>query len=159
MKHMIVSLWKMSHNPQAIWRMTLRLITHMARVSLMKDEPHERRTQRCTMSWRNYDNNNNLVWWHCHRDAPLQNVIQTQKCASHVSLTYQPHPFLHGAFYLTQPHPHSQKRNYGCSLTVMPWTTTDEFNVIPKTQQMSLVSFSGQSIIPRTDVILMKTVA
>ena len=31
------------------------------------------------------------------------------------------------------------------SLTVMPWTTTDEFNIIPKTQplRMSLESFPG----------------
>ena len=31
-------------------------------------------------SFINNNNNNNLVWWHCHRDATLQNVIQTQKC-------------------------------------------------------------------------------
>ena len=28
--------------------------------------------------------------------------------------------------------------------TIMPWTNTDEFNVIPKTQQMSLTSFREQ---------------
>ena len=60
--------------------------------------------------------------------------IQTQKCEP--CLTNQPYPFLQEAFHLTQPHPHSRKR-----LTVMPWTTTNEFNVIPKTQQMSLASF------------------
>jgi hypothetical protein len=27
----------------------------------------------------------------------------------------------------------------------MPWTTTDEFNVIPKTQRMSLTSFPGHN--------------
>ena len=32
-------------------------------------------------------------------------------------------------------------------LTVMPWTTTDEFNVIPKTQRMTLASFPGQGYV------------
>ena len=27
----------------------------------------------------------------------------------------------------------------------MPWTTTDEFNVVPKTQRMSLASFPGHN--------------
>ena len=67
------------------------------------------------------------------------------KSASHVSLTNQPHPFLQGAFHLTQPHPHARKRKHSRSLTVMPWTTTDEFNVILKTQRMSLASFPGQN--------------
>ena len=53
-------------------------------------------------------------------------------------------PFPAGAFHLTQPHPHARKRKHGRSLTVMPWTTTDEFNVVPKTQRMSLASFPGQ---------------
>ena len=52
---------------------------------------------------------------------------------------------------LTQPHPHARKRKHGRSLTVMPWTTTDEFNVVPKTQRMSLASFPGQSVIPRPE--------
>ena len=29
------------------------------------------------------------------------------------------------------------------NIIVMPWTTTDEFNVIPKAQRMSLASFPG----------------
>ena len=91
----------------------------------------------------NNNNNNNLVWWHCHRDAPYK-LWYKLKSASHVSLTYQPHPFLQGAFHLTQPHPHAGKRKHGRSLTVMPWTTTDEFNIVPKTQRMSLASFPGQ---------------
>ena len=33
----------------------------------------------------------------------------------------------------------------------MPWTTTDEFIVIPKTQRMSLASFPGQIIFLRED--------
>ena len=40
-----------------------------------------------------------------------------------------------------QPHPHVRKRKHGRSLTVMPWTSTDEFNVIPKTtDEFSVIS-------------------
>ena len=76
----------------------------------------------------------------------LQNVIQTQKCEP-CQLHKPTTPFLAGAFHLTQPHPHAGKRKHGRSSTVMPWTTTDEFNVIPKTQRMSLASFPGHSCI------------
>ena len=72
----------------------------------------------------NNNNNNNLVWRHCHRDA-LYKLLHKLKSASHVSLTYQPHPFLQGAFHLTQPHPHARKRKHGRSLTVMPWTKSN----------------------------------
>ena len=58
----------------------------------------------------------------------------------------KPHPFLRGAFHPTQPHPHARKREHGRRLTIMPWTTTDEFNVIPKIQRMSLASFPGMTI-------------
>ena len=34
-------------------------------------------------------------------------------------------------------------RKHGRSLTVMPWTTTDELNDVPKTKRMSLASFPG----------------
>ena len=74
-------------------------------------------------------------------------MLYKLKSASHVSLTYQPHPFLQGAFHLTQPHPHAGKRKHGRSSTVMPWTTTDEFSVVPKTQRMSLASFPWHRIV------------
>ena len=67
----------------------------------------------------------------------------TVKSASHVSHVKPTTPFLQGAFHLTQPHPHARKRKHGRSLTVMPWTTTDEFKVIPRTQRMSSASFPG----------------
>ena len=57
----------------------------------------------------------------------LQNVIES---ASHVSLTNYPRPSLQGAFHLTQASPHAQERKHGRSLTIIPWTTTDEFNVL-----------------------------
>ena len=99
----------------------------------------------------NNNNNNNLVWWHwvtlspCHT---LQNVIQTRS-ASHVSLTNYPHPSLRRSFHLAEPHSHIRKYKYGRILTIMPWTTTDEFNVIPKTQWMSLTSFPRQTSLMR----------
>ena len=82
----------------------------------------------------------------------LQNVIQTQKCEP-CQLNIPTTPFLAGGFppdkaSSTRP----RKRKHGRSLTVMPWTTTDEFNVVPKTQRMSLASFPGHLV--RSCVIL-----
>ena len=57
-----------------------------------------------------------------------------QSCQLNIPTT----PFPAGSFYTS---PHAWKRKHGRSLTVMPWTTTDEFNVIPETQGMSLASF------------------
>ena len=90
----------------------------------------------CNISSNN-NNNNNLVWRHCHR-------VALYKSASHVSLTNYQHPLLHGAFHPTQPHPHARKCKHDCSSTVILWTTTDEFNVIPKTQWTSSTSVPGQ---------------
>ena len=70
--------------------------------------------------------------------------MQTQKCEL-CQLDKPTTPYPAGGFHLTQPHPHARKRKHGRSLTVMPWTTTDEFNVIPKTQWISLASFPGQT--------------
>ena len=42
------------------------------------------------------------------------------------------HFFLKGAFNLTEPHSDARMRKHGPSLSVMPWTKANEFNVIPK---------------------------
>ena len=76
----------------------------------------------------------------------LQNVIHTQKCEP-CQLNKPTTPFPAGGFppdTASSTRPRSCK--HGRSLTVMPWTTTDEFNVIPKTSTgMSLASFPGHN--------------
>ena len=62
-----------------------------------------------------------------------------------VMLTNYPHPFLQGAFHLTKPRPHVWKRKHGSSsLTVMPWTTTDEYNLIPRNMMMIGLAYGSQ---------------
>ena len=82
-----------------------------------------------------------------YSDQTFITVSHLTKCNKNskvrVSLTNYPHPFLQVALHLTQPHPHARKHKHGRILTVWPWTTTDEFNIIPKTQQMSSTSFPG----------------
>ena len=50
-------------------------------------------------------------------------------------------PFPAGTLKLTQPHSQVRKRKHGRSSTVMPWTTTDELNVIPMTYIIWIVSY------------------
>ena len=52
----------------------------------------------------------------------------------HISLNESIYSILQGGFHLTQPHPHAGKCKHGPSSTIMP-STTNEFNVIPKTQR------------------------
>ena len=65
--------------------------------------------------------------------------MQTWKCEPCQLNKLISHPFLLGAFHLTQPHPHAWKHKHGGSITIIPWTT-DEFNVVPKTRRMSPTS-------------------
>ena len=70
-------------------------------------------------------------------------ILSKLRSVSKVSLTNYRTPASTGTIHLTQPHPHAQKRKHCRSLTVMPWITMDELNVIyPKTKRMSLTSFA-----------------
>ena len=80
-----------------------------------------------------------LVWWHCHSVTPCK-MWYKLKSASLVKQTIHTLS-CKGAFHLTQPYRHARKRKYDRSLTVMFRTTTDEFNVLPKTQRMIVTSF------------------
>ena len=89
----------------------------------------------------NKNNKNNLVWWFWRK-----NVIQTQKC-EHCQHNEQSTPFPAGCRLLsTWPSLiHSLESKHGRRLTAMPWTTTNEFNIIPNIQWMSLTSFLRQN--------------
>ena len=89
-------------------------------------------------------NNNNLVWWHCH-PVTLHKMEYKLKSESYVRLTnYLQHPFQHRpSTWYSHIHIHMPE---SANMTVMPWTTSDEFILIPKPQQMSLTSNPGQNI-------------